>query len=230
MNRLFAVLLTCWTTLALAEELPKNIVGFDVQASREVANDTAHATLFVEITDVEPTRLSERVNQGLASAIRLVRKTPAIHSLSTAYSTYPIYNKQNKLDGWRARGELRLVSRDFDTLANLIGELQKMQPSTPLQLGGIHYSVSDEMRRKIENELIEEGLRSYRERAALVQRSMGSKGWRLVNLTVNSQSAQPPILYRASRLAEQSITGSPAPVEGGESRLTVNIQGRIELE
>lgn len=230
MNKLVAGLLACMATLAWAEELPRNVVSFDTHASREVANDTAYATLFVEFTDVEPARLSEMVNQVLGAASKKARQITAIQSLSTGYSTYPLYNKNNKPEGWRARGELRLVSRDFSAMARLIGELQQPQQGASLQLADVRYGVSEEARKKVENELIEEGLRSFRERAALVQKNMSSKGWRLVNVSINTQSAHPPVLFRAAKMAEMSVVASPAAVEGGESSMTVSIQGRIELE
>lgn len=214
--------------LAWAEELPCNLVSFDAHASRQVDNDTAYATLFVELSDADPARLAERINQTLNAASKKARQGGVLQSLNTGYSTYPLYNKQNKPDGWRARGELRLVSRDFPALARLIGDLQQGQQS--LQLADVSYGLSDEARQKVENELIGQGLQVFRERAALVQKSMNSKSWRLVNVSINTQSARPPVLMRTAKAAEMSMAASLAPIEGGESALSVSIQGRIELE
>lgn len=228
MKKLLVAAFMCLSSMAWAEDSQRNIASFDALASREVVNDTAFATLFVEYSDADPARLSERVNQALNSAVRSIRQNSAVQSLRTSHSSYPLYGKNNKPDGWRSRGELRLVSRDFPTLARLIGELQQGQ--APLQLADVHYGVSDEARKKVENELIEEGLRAFRERAALVQKSMNSKGWRLVNVSISTQSSRPPVLMRAAKMAEMSVAASPAAVEGGESSVTVSIQGRIELE
>lgn len=230
MHKLVAIVLVLCSALSIADEASVNVVNFDTVASREVANDTAQATLFVELSDADPARLSERVNLAVAAGVKLARQSGSAQSINTGYSTYPLYNKSNKQEGWRARGELRLTSHDFAALARLIGELQKMQGGLPLQLAEVRYSVSDEARKKAEDELIEEGLRGFRSRAALMQKGLNGKSWKLLNLTVNTQSTRPPVLYRAAPMAEMALAASPAPVEGGESRLSVSIQGRIQLE
>lgn len=230
MQRLAVITLALCSALSFAEELPANLASFDTVASREVANDTAHATLFVELSDADPARLSERINAAIAAGVKLARQSGNMQSISTGYSTYPLYSKANKPDGWRARGELRLTSRDFAALARMIGELQKISGAVPLQLAEVRYGVSDEARKKAEDELIEEGLRAFRSRAALLQKGLGSKGWKLVNLNVSTQSARAPVMYRAAPIADMAMSAASAPVEGGESRLSVSIQGRIQLE
>ncbi|MDR3410606.1 MAG: SIMPL domain-containing protein [Formivibrio sp.] len=231
MQKLAAITLALCSALGFANELPTNVVSFDTVASRDVANDTAHATLFVELTDTDPAHLSERVNLAIDAGVKQVRRLGNIVSMSTGYSTYPLYNKSNKQEGWRARGEVNLTSRDFAAMAKLIGELQKIQDGTPLQLADVRYDVSDAARKQAEDELIEEGLRGFRNRAALVQKGLSSKSWKLVNLTINTQSARPPVMYKAALMAERAMPSAAlAPVEGGESRLSVNIQGQIQLE
>ncbi len=217
------------SAVAFAGEARSNVASFDATASREVANDTAWATLYVELTDADPVRLAGRINEALAAALKTAKQGGAMQSVSTGYANYPLYNKSNRQEGWRGRGELRLVARDFAALSRLIGELQQPKSGLSLQLAEIRYGVSDEARRKAEDELIEESLRAFRSRAALVQNGMGSKGWKLLDVSVRSQSPRPPMLYRAAPMAAESLS-SAAPVEGGESRLNVTVQGSIQLE
>ncbi|GAA5785571.1 SIMPL domain-containing protein [Chitiniphilus shinanonensis] len=219
--------------VAQAEPLNYNVVNLEASAQRSVSNDLAIATLFVEVNDADPARLSGKVNRTLAAALKLAKQQAAVKVEGTGYSTFPVYNpKTNRADGWRGRGELRLSSRDFDTLSKLLGQLQQpLDGGLSLQLAQVNYGVATETRDKLENELIEESLKAFRARADLVSRSMASKGWRPVNLNVNTQSAMPPQpMYKAVMMRAESADAAPAPLEGGDSKVTVTVSGSIQVE
>ncbi|SFN33881.1 Predicted secreted protein [Formivibrio citricus] len=228
MKKLAVCLLLPLSTFCFAEEPRTNVVNFNTTASREVANDVAYATLFVELSDHDPARLAEQVNRALAAGVKQARESGAMQSVRTAYSTFPVYNKSQQQEGWRSRGELRLSSKDFPVLSRLIGNLQKPQSGTPLQLAEIRYGVSDLARKKAEDALIEEGVQAFRSRASLLQKSMGGKGWKLLNLNISSNAAN-PMPYAANYSLMKSAPAAPAPVEGGESRVNVTVRGTIQI-
>ncbi|HSC79879.1 MAG TPA: SIMPL domain-containing protein [Chitinolyticbacter sp.] len=219
---------------AQAEPLNYNVVNLEAGAQRAVDNDLAFATLFVEVNDSDPSRLAGKVNRTLAAALKLVKQQGLVKSEGTGYSTYPVYSsKTNKQDGWRGRGELRLSSRDFETLSKLLGQLQQpLEGGLALQLASVHYGVSDETRDKLENELIEESLKAFRQRADLISRSMAAKTWRTVNVNVNTQSFVPPPMPKAAmmRMEAADAGAAPAPLEGGDSKLSVTVSGSIQVE
>ena len=212
-----------------AQEVPqRNMVQFDAVASREVANDLAQASLFVELSDADPSRLADKVNQALAAALKMTKQYPAVQLGASTYNTYPLYShKSNKQEGWRSRGELRVSSKDFAALSKLIAELQSGK-GLALQLAEVRYAVSEEQRRTVEDALIEEGLTAFQRRAALIQKGMAAKSWRLVNVNVSTSGARPeprPMMMKAAMMD----AAAPAPIEGGESRMQVNISGSIQL-
>lgn len=228
MRKLAACLLLPLSALCFAEETRTHVASFDVTANREVANDIAYATLFVELTDADPAGLAGQVNQALAAGVKQARQGGAMQSVRTAYSTYPVYGKNNRQDGWRSRGELRLTSKDFAALSRLIGNLQKPAEGSPLQLASIRYGVSDEARKKAEDALLEEGMKAFRVRADLLRKGMGGKGWKLLNLAVNSRTASP--VPMADGFAPMlKAAAAPAPVEGGESNMSVTLRGSIQI-
>ena len=233
MKHLFsAVILASAATAAMAAEVPMlNVVNLEASASREVANDLASAVLFVELTDTDPARLSDKINQTLAGALKLVKQQTAIQNGGTGYATYPLYGKTNKQEGWRSRGELRISSRDFAVLSKLLTQLQQpVAGNAPMQLANVSYGVSDATKVKAEEALIEEGLQAFRRRADLIQKGLAAKGWKMININVNSAGGyrpQPVMMMRNS--ASMDMAKEAAPIESGESRLVVNVSGSIQI-
>lgn len=230
--RRFIVIMTLLAGPVWAAEMPPtNLVNFEAQATREVANDLALATLFVEFSDNDPTRLAEKINLALAGGIKQLKQYPSVQSGGTSFATYPLYSsKSNKQEGWRSRGELRVSSKDFAALSKLIGELQKSSGTgSALQLAEVRYAVSDEMRSKAEESLIEEGIALFKRRAGVIQKSMSANGWKMMNMNVNASGSRPEMRPMMMKSAAMMDAAAPAPIEGGESRLQVNVNGSIQL-
>lgn len=209
---------------------PRNIVNFEAQATREVPNDLALATLFVEFSDADPSRLAEKINLALAGGLKQLKQYPTVQSAGTNFATYPLYSaKTNKQEGWRSRGELRVTSKDFAAISKLIGELQKSSGSnSAMQLADVRYAVSDEARSKAEEGLIEEGIAQFKRRAGVIQKSMSASNWKMMSMSVNTSGSRPemrPMMMKSAAMMD----AAPAPIEGGESRLQVNVNGSIQL-
>ena len=221
---------------AHAEPLNYNVVNLEATATKDVSNDLATATLFIELTDTDPSRLAEKVNQTLNAALKRVKQDSTVQSGGTGYATYPVYNnKTNKQEGWRGRGELRLTSRDFPTLSRLLGQLQQpLSTGLPLQLSGIRYGVSDEARKQTEDVLIEQSMKAFRQRADLVRTGFDGASWKMVNINVNAQSFAPqpqPMMAKAMLMrAGAAEDAAPAPLEGGDSKLSVTVSGSIQIQ
>lgn len=225
-------LLLALPCLAWADAAPQfNVVNLDASVSRQIDNDMAQATLFVELTDVDSSKLAEKINQTITAAQKTLKQYPTVQSAGTGYSSYPVYNpKNNLLQSWRSRGELRVSSKDFTALSQLIAQLQKPQTNgIALQLADIRYEVSDQSRKLAEDALIEEGIKAFRQRAQIIQRTMGGNAWKTMQMNVQTQSHYPqprPMLNKAAYMAAEA---APAPVDAGESRLVVNVNGSIQV-
>lgn len=220
--------------LAWADTAPQyNVVNLEASVSRQIDNDMAQATLFVELSDADSSKLAEKINQTIAAAQKTLKQYPSVQSAGTSYSSYPVYgNKNNQQQGWRSRGELRVSSKDFAALSQLIGQLQKSQTNgIALQLADIRYEVSEQSRKQAEEVLIEEGVKAFRSRAALVQRSMGGASWKTMQMNVQTQAQYPvprPLMYKTAMVAAEAAP-APAPIDAGESRLIVNVSGSIQV-
>jgi predicted secreted protein len=202
-----------------------NQVELQAEAAREVQNDTVYATLFTEITDPDPAKASQ-VNRAIGDALKTASAYRTVKARSGGNMTYPIYDKGQKLTGWRSRAEIRLESQDFEAAATLIGKLQ-----SELQLAGLSFGVSRELRRKTEDELIRDAVAAFKARAEVATSALGGRSYRIERVALNAFGMPAPIVaMRAPSMADAAVAAAPPPLQGGTSTVQVQASGTIELE
>lgn len=218
-------LLSVSTAWAAEETLRYNQIHFQVERSRPVDNDRMQATLNVTGEDANTARLADQINRSMDWALKTAKAYPKVQSRTASYQTHPVYDK-DKIQRWRATQELLLEGADFSQLGELIGKLQER-----LQVAGISFSVSPERRATVEDELIAKALDAFKQRAELMRKQLGAKGYRIVTVSIDQNGNVPiprPVL-RAKGAMEMSSVAAPA-VEGGTSTLSVTVNGVIELQ
>ncbi len=215
-----------WPQAAPEPASRNTLADIQAEAQREVQNDTLNATLYLEQNDTDPARLADAGNRIVDAALILAREFRSVHTRSGNSQTWPVYDRNQKLTGWRGRAELRLDSKDFQAAAALIAKLQGS-----LQLGQVNFTISPELRRQVENEIISEAIAAFRARAQIVGQALGAKSWRIRRMSVNSGGGTVAMRSLASPRqlgAEAAVT--PQQFEGGMSQITVNVGGTIEIE
>ena len=94
----------------------------------------------------------------------------------------------------------------------------------------MRFDVSKQVRQKTENMLSVEALNQFKERAALMQKTMGADGYQVVSIDVNTGMQRPPVRRTMMRAEMLMTSDSPAPsVEGGNSTINVNVSAQIQL-
>lgn len=208
-----------------ADDTPRyNQIHFQVERSRPVDNDRMHAVLSLTAEDDNAARLADQINRTMDGALKTAKARPKIEVRTGSYRTYPVYDK-NKIRRWRATQELLLEGSDFAELGNLIGQLQER-----LQVGSINFSVSPARRAAVEDELIAQALAAFKQRAELVRKQFAAKGYRLVNVAINTGDGQPVPLMRGMAMEAMDKSAAPPALEAGTSLLSVNVSGMIELQ
>ncbi|HPQ94979.1 MAG TPA: SIMPL domain-containing protein [Thiolinea sp.] len=207
------------------DTLPYDRVSFVVSAERAVENDELTATLFAEQSGQDTAALATTVNEAISWAMEQAKKQDTVDSRTLAYTTSPVY-REGKVDGWQVRQSIELKSRDSEALSGLLGVLQEK-----LRIQGIDYSVSTEVRRGVEEELITEALTAFKRRAAQIQANMERGEYRVVNLSINTPNNgggfQPRMMAMAADAASMPV---PAPtLDSGKQTLTVTVSAEIEL-
>ena len=221
MKRLTVLLAGC---VAGAIAHAGTLVDLSAEASRPAANDMVRASVFSEASGNNPAELARRVNADIAEALKVIRAKTGVSVKSGHQATYPVYGQAQKIDGWRMRSELVIESKDTGAVSELLGKLQQMR----LAVGALSQMPSPETRRQVEDEATREAIRAFQSRAAVVAEQLG-KGWKIKQLNIQQGGGMPMPMMRASRGAMLAAEAAPAPLEAGESLLTTNISGQIEL-
>lgn len=227
---LFGLLITTLmpASEALAESINYQQVSLSAEARRDIDNDLMTATLFIEQSDQDPARLADQINRKVNETLALGKGFKTVKLRSAGRSTYPLYTQKNRPDGWRSRADLTLESRDFEAASKLIGQLQ-----THLQLSGVGFAVSAEVRDKAQNELVAEAIAAFRARADIVAQSFGMKSWKTVQTNIGTSDMHPMPMYKAtmaaSRIDAMQAEIAPPDMSAGSSRISVSISGTVEM-
>lgn len=224
---LIAALLLC-TASALAETTPPvyDRVSLSEQAGMDIHNDLMVAVLYARHEGRQAAQLADRVNREIEEALDRARKTPGIEIRTQAYNTHPVYDK-GKITAWRVSQSIRLESTDSKVLGDLLGKLQEK-----LKLQSLSYEVSPEQRRRYIDQVTRTALQRFQKRARLVAGAFGKKKWRLVRVSINEGNPPPVPMMRAEAMTDMVLSRKrePVAIEGGTSRLTVQVNGEIELK
>ncbi|MHB1372258.1 MAG: SIMPL domain-containing protein [Thauera sp.] len=199
-------------------------VELSAEASKAAVNDLATAVLYVERNGPNAAAVAREVNREIAAALEVARTRSDVKVQSGNTSTWPVYAQDGKgrITGWRMRSEIQLESRNLSAMSELVGELQ-----STLALGHINMQPAPETRRTAIDEATVDALRAFEQRAELIAGALGRKH-RIAHLSVGHSGFQPP-MPRMRAAAAMSAEVASAPLEGGESQVSVHVSGRIEL-
>lgn len=203
-------------------------VDFQAEVSRTLPNDLLTATLSTELNDKDAGQLSRALTQAMNEALQKARAWPSVKVSTGNQRSWPIYGKTNKLEGWRGRAELNIESRDFKAAGELLASLQDK-----LQLQGLSFVVSEETRAATEKALTLDAIEAFRKKADTVRLAWGAKGYQLVQMNVGSSGGGPiyrPQMAMMKMGMEAADAAPPQEMAGGESRLSIAVNGTIQLQ
>jgi predicted secreted protein len=207
----------------LSHSLNYNLYHLSASAEDEIDNDIMKVTLLASHQSMQSSEANKVVNQQMSAALKILKKTKDIHYETGSYQTQPIYKNQ-QISGWKASQQIELKSTNVDQLSDVVGKLQ-----TELKISSMRFDVSKPVRQKAENALSVEALNQFKERALLIQKTMGANSYHVVAIDINTGTQRPPVrrMMRAE-MAMASDSSTPS-VEAGNSNVTVNVTGQIQL-
>lgn len=203
-----------------------NQVSLRAEVQQAVNHDTLRVTFYTEAQDADPAKLAERITRQLNQGLETARTTEGVRVSSGNRNSYPVYDeKRQSISAWRERGEIIVEGSDFAAMAQLTSRMLGN-----LNLGDMQFSLSASSRRATEDELIKQAIDAFRSRADIATRSLGGNNYKIVSLGLNTQYAQPPIMFRgAAKMAMADMEMSAPSLEGGQSDVTVSADGVIEV-
>lgn len=220
MRPIFALL----TLLVASSTFAGATIDLSAEAQLPAANDLLKAVVYSEANGSDPAEIARRVNQEIAEALRLIKSKASITVKTGNQHTYPVYGNNRRIDSWRMHSELLLESKDIATLSELLGRLQQMK----LALGNVSQSPSSSTRLEVEEAATREAIKAFERRAGVIAQTMG-KPYRIKQMNIQQVGSFPPVMPMRAARAMLTADAAPAPIEAGESMLTVSITGQIEL-
>jgi len=208
------------STSALADATALPTVGLSASGQAVAANDLGHATAYAEVTGNKPRDVAASVNQQMSAALALARKYPSVRTKTGGSNTWPVYAKDSRtISGWRMRSSLSLESEDIPALSELVGKLQETLAVESLTLAPAAVT-----RARAEDEATTRALAAFEARAKLVADTLHKK-YRIKDLNIGSHMVGFPVAVTRGA----ALQAAPAPVQAGDTDVTVQVNGTIEL-
>jgi predicted secreted protein len=203
---------------------PPPAVTLSASATASVPNDRMLAWMRAESDHADAAAAASVVNTRMGNALARAKATKGVDASTSGYSSFQITDK-NQPTRWRVAQTLKLESSDFAALSGLITQLQG---EGGLVVDGTQFSVSDASRRKAEESLTQQAIKSWQTRATEAARGFGFDGWRVGKVAIQTgESFRPQPVMRAMAFEAKA---APVAMEGGNSDVTVTVSGEALLE
>ncbi len=209
-------------------ETPQNIVSLQAQGSLEVQQDLL--TIQMNSTREGPdaatvqTQLKTALDTALAEA-KKVAQPGQLDVRTGAFSLYPRYGRDGKINGWQGSTELILEGRDFARISQLAGKINT------LSLGNVSFGLSREARARVEAEVTAQAIERFKAKAQEISKGFGFAGYavREVNVQANDQGyvGRPRMMAMEAKM---SSVDAPVPVEAGRSTVVVTVSGAVQMK
>ncbi|MFT5720166.1 MAG: putative secreted protein [Motiliproteus sp.] len=199
-----------------------NLYQLSASAEDEIDNDLMKVTLLASHQAPQTFEASNVVNRQMTEALGILKATKNVQYQTGNYHTQPVYQNQ-QIVGWKASQNLELKSADVNQLSDVLAELQK-----ELKISSINFDISQAVRQEVENLLSVDVLNRFKERAELIQKTMGAIRYKIVSLNLNTGSQRPSFGRTLMRSEMASVSSAPA-VESGKGTINVELSGQIQL-
>lgn len=220
--------MTAFATASRAADPPPTvpIVTVSASATSSIANDRMLSWLRAEADNADPAKAAAEVNGKIARALARIKGTAGVEVKTSGYSSHQVFEK-NQPTRWRVTQSITLEGADFATMAALVSRLQG---DDTLLLSGMNFDVSREARRKAEDALTDEAIRSWQARAQNAARALGYDAWRTGRINVMTSEPNRPMPIMRMAAAPMAASAPPVNVEGGNTEVSVTVSGEAVLE
>jgi predicted secreted protein len=204
----------------------QGVVNLSASASVEVPRDVLIVTLGATRDGADAAAVQSALKQALDAALTEARKLARSGQVDVKagnFSLFPRYGKQGVITGWQGNAELVIEGRDMTAIAALAGRV------TTMTIARVGYSLSRELRERLEGELAAQAIARYRAKAADYAKQFGYSGFSVREISVSSAEAgfPPP----APRMRAMAASADEAlPVEPGNGTVSVAVSGSVQMK
>lgn len=218
---------TCYSQ-NIRMETPQNVVSLQSTGSVEVQQDLLVISMNTTKDGADSAGVQNQLKAALDAALSDAKKTaqPGQMDVRTgAFSMYPRYGRDGKINGWQGSTELVLEGRDFARISSAAGKINT------LTLGQVSFGLSREARAKVEGEAQTQAIERFKTKAGEISKNFGFAGYsiREVNVNANDQGFAPR--GRVEMMQAKAISSdAPLPTEAGRSTVVVTVNGSVQMK
>jgi predicted secreted protein len=207
----------------------RNVVSLSATASQDINQDLLAVTLNVTREGSQAAEVQGQLKQVLEAALAEARKSAVPQGMDVrtgAFSMYPRYNNQGRVNGWQGSAQLVLEGTDMARIAQVAGKL------TALNVMGVEYGLSRATRESSESALLAQAVARYRAKAQDVAKAFGMGSFALGEVSVQSGEpgfeSRPVPMLKAMRA--DAVDAAPLPVAPGKGTVSVTVSGSVILQ
>ncbi len=220
-----ALLLTAIMSSAHAEPTGYDQLSFQTEVKEEIANDEVRASLYKKSQANDAKTLATTLNTSINKALAIAKRYPTVTVSTGQQTTYPRYDKNDKIIGWTGQANIDLKSTDFAATSQLIADLQET-----LVMNNLNFGVSEIKKDALEQKLMTEASRAFQQQAKNLTRAWDARGYRVVTVNLNTgNNNYPRPMYSSMRAADAESSVPSQNFESGNSTISVTANGTIEL-
>ncbi|MGA8515566.1 MAG: SIMPL domain-containing protein [Burkholderiaceae bacterium] len=209
-------------------ESPQNVVSLQSSGTVEAPQDLLMISMNTTKDGADSAVVQSQLKTALDAALAEAKKTAQPGQLDVrtgAFSLYPRYGRDGKINGWQGSTELVLEGRDFARISATAGKINT------LTLGQVSFGLSREARAKVEGEAQAQAIERFKTKASEISKNFGFGGYsiREVNVNANDQGFAPRGRMEMMQ-AKTMSADAPVPVEAGRSTVVVTVNGSVQMK
>jgi predicted secreted protein len=188
--------------------------------------DTLAITLAATREGSEAAEVQSQLTTVVEAALAAARpgaRAGQVEVRSGPFSVGPRYAPRGGIAGWQGRAEVVIEGRDIAAVSRLAGRIQG------LAVARVHFSLSREMRERVEAEVAGQAIARFRDRAQQHAQAFGFSGHVVREVQVGTPEAPAYASMPALRVAASPgrPAEEPVPVEAGRATVTSTVSGSV---
>jgi uncharacterized protein YggE len=206
-----------------SEKDPANTISMNGYAEQKVVPDTATLSIGVVVQNSTAKGAADE-NAALMSAVVAELKALGLQDkeIQTSYvSVYPVYNYDGRptIIAYSASNNVQVTTTKLDKLSDII---DRSTAAGANQIGGISFSVSNDMQKELREELVTTAVADAASKASMLAKTLGVEITGVQTSSI-SENGVPRMYYAMPEEAKDSAAGS-TPIQPGESTVSMSVQ------
>lgn len=228
LNRLApTLLLFAVSAFAQPSVQPSNVVSLSASASAEAQYDILSLVLSTTMDGNSAQAVQTKLKSALDAALKAAQAGEAGEDMTVRtgnFSLSPRYDREGRISNWVGSAELVLEGKDMARIGATAGKI------STLTVASTGFQMSRALQARLESQVQSEAIASFKAKSKQIAQSFGFADYTLQQVSINASNASPgPRPMMAMKAMDMEAARAPVPIEAGKGRLTVNVNGSIQL-